>query len=71
MARILITKPFRNVIIFTICNLGPLTYQANGKVTVVGVLSEDFGCWDSELPGIYARVTDALDFIYEEMSQTC
>ena len=61
----------QKMIVLTVFTLGPLTYKVNGKTTLVGVLSKDFGCWDRKLPGVYARVTEALDFIYEEMLQTC
>ena len=54
-------------------HLGPLTYEVDGKATIVGVVS-----WGANhmpayqtLPGVYARVTSGMAFINKELSYTC
>merc|ERR1711915_546239 len=42
---------------------GPLALQENGKYTVVGVTSYGRGCARPGLAGVYARVTNYLDWI--------
>ena len=56
-----------------VIHLGPLTYEVDGKATVVGVVS-----WGANhmsayktLPGVYARVTSGMVFINKELSYTC
>ena len=66
--------PFDSCIGFNfLIHLGPLTYEVNGKATVVGVVS-----WGANhmsayktLPGVYARVTSGMAFINKELSYTC
>ena len=50
---------------------GPLTYNHNGRVTLVGVVSWGIGCGSRGKPGVYARVTEVLEFINSEMSRSC
>ena len=57
--------------------LGPLTYKENGISYVVGVVS--YGApnscantgWYHGLPGVYARVTTVLDWIDEQLNDSC
>ena len=51
--------------------LGPLTYDNEGHATVVGVVSWGIGCGGAGYPGVYARVTEVLDWINEELGQSC
>ena len=49
--------------------LGPLTYNDGGRATVVGVVS-----WGSRScfgPGVFARVTEVLPWVQEQMRQPC
>ena len=48
---------------------GPLTYSDNGgAATVVGVVSWGIGCGQRQYPGVYSRVTSALDWIKMNMN---
>ena len=51
--------------------LGPLTYQVNGLVTVVGIVSWGHECGKAGTPGVYTRVTNVMPFIKKELSETC
>ena len=51
--------------------LGPLTYNNNGRATLVGVVSWGIGCASPGYPGVYARVTEALGFINDQLAQGC
>ena len=42
---------------------GPLVAEVDDKFTLVGVVSFGLGCADKGKPGIYAKVTNYLDFI--------
>ncbi|OQR93038.1 chymotrypsin, serine protease family S01A [Achlya hypogyna] len=42
---------------------GPLTVKKNGVDVVIGLTSWGIGCAQEGLPGIYARVSEAKDFI--------
>ena len=51
--------------------LGPLTYDDDGKQTLVGVVSWGRDCALKDYPGVYARITHVLPWIEEELSKTC
>ena len=53
------------------CPSGPLTFNDQGRSTVVGVVSWGIGCATPGYPGVYGRVTEALDWINEELGKTC
>ena len=38
---------------------------------MVGVVSRGYGCGDVDYPGVYARVTEVLPWIEEELAKTC
>ena len=59
---------FSSVLFF---HLGPLTYDDDGKQTLVGVVSWGFGCAEKGHPGVYSRITEVLPWIEEELSKTC
>ena len=51
---------------------GPLTYDDDGKQILVGVVS--WGkkpCASKGYPGVYARITEVLPWIGEELAKTC
>ena len=50
---------------------GPLTYNDAGQAILVGVVSRGQGCALKDYPGIYARVTEVLPWIEEELAKTC
>ena len=50
---------------------GPLTYDDDGKQTLVGVVSWGRECGLKDYPGVYARITEVLPWIQEELSKTC
>ena len=50
---------------------GPLTYTAGGVTTVVGVVSHGRGCALPNFPGVYARVTEYIPWINEQLALTC
>ena len=50
---------------------GPLTYDDQGRTVLVGVVSWGWGCALADYPGVYGRVTEALTWINDQMSQTC
>jgi len=50
---------------------GPLTYLDQGRAVLVGVVSWGRGCALATHPGVYARTTEALTWINDQMSQTC
>ena len=55
--------------IFAYFTLGPLTYNDGGQETLVGVVS--WGDGDCSGPSVFARVTEVLPWIQEQMRQPC
>ena len=51
--------------------LGPLTFNDEGRETIVGVVSFGEGCAQASNPGVYARVTEVLPWIKEQLKNTC
>lgn len=49
--------------------LGPLTYTTEGRTYIAGVVSHGWGCGLPNYPGVYARVTEALDWIDSEIGK--
>ena len=49
---------------------GPLTYESEGQTFIVGVVSWGIGCAQPNKPGVYARVTEVLPWINEQLKQT-
>jgi secreted trypsin-like serine protease len=43
---------------------GPLTAEIFGRTTQVGLVSFGQFCADPKYPGVYARVTDNIDWIF-------
>ena len=46
---------------------GPFVCRNGTKSVIAGVVSWGYGCADPDYPGVYARVTAALDWIKSEM----
>ena len=52
-------------------NLGPMTYEENGKTFLVGVVSWGLGCGRRGRVGVYSRVTKVLGWIRQQTRKTC
>ena len=49
---------------------GPMVCNEDGKAIIFGVISWGLGCAEPNKPGVYARVTSALDWIKSNMVST-
>ena len=47
---------------------GPLTVQEDGRWTIVGVVSYGIGCARTGYAGVYARVTNYLNWINQNVA---
>jgi len=47
---------------------GPLACQEDGRYVVRGVTSWGLGCASEKYPGVYGRVTEALDWIHDTVA---
>ena len=58
---------------FIFCSPGPLiTLEPGQFYAIIGVVSWGFGCADPKYPGFYARVTENMDFILDNLGgATC
>merc|ERR1712243_448696 len=49
---------------------GPLVVKENDRWTLIGVVSFGYGCAQPDIPGVYARVTQRMDWIKENTAST-
>ena len=66
-----VNKYLQNAHIFILLIKGPLTYTMEGRTYLVGVVSWGIGCARENFYGVYARVTEELDWINEQLGQGC
>ena len=60
---IVYVKAIQIFIFYGVKNEGPLTYDDNGRSTLVGVVSFGIGCAQKDFPGVYSRVSSVLEWI--------
>ncbi|CAO2611645.1 Tissue-type plasminogen activator [Lemmus lemmus] len=48
---------------------GPLVCMINKHMTLVGIISWGIGCGQKDVPGIYTKVTNYIDWIQDNMKQ--
>ena len=65
------TIVLKTLFTFLLFIAGPLTYTTGGRTYVVGIVSWGEGCARPGKPGVYARVTTAMQFINQELSKSC
>lgn len=46
---------------------GPLVCMKDNRMTLVGIISWGIGCGQKDVPGIYTKVTNYLDWIQDNM----
>uniref|UniRef100_A0A2K5EP10 Plasminogen activator n=1 Tax=Aotus nancymaae TaxID=37293 RepID=A0A2K5EP10_AOTNA len=46
---------------------GPLVCSKDGRMTLVGIISWGLGCGQKDVPGVYTKVTNYLDWIQDNM----
>ncbi|PNJ34674.1 PLAT isoform 7 [Pongo abelii] len=46
---------------------GPLVCLNDGRMTLVGIISWGLGCGEKDVPGVYTKVTNYLDWIHDNM----
>merc|ERR1712098_440765 len=49
---------------------GPLVVKENDRWTLIGVVSFGYGCAQPDIPGVYARITQRMDWIKENTAGT-
>lgn len=48
---------------------GPLVCMINKHMTLVGIISWGIGCGQKDVPGVYTKVTNYIDWIQDNMKQ--